>query len=75
MAGRLSAAYQTTRDKNTTRRRPPSTDDDFKTIMAPNIRAPSLAYAGGEGRGGRNNVDDVISRIYLIRHGDRFDYA
>jgi hypothetical protein len=41
--------------------------------MAPNIREPLAAYAAGSCSGGGGI--DVISRIYLIRHGDRFDYA
>ncbi len=42
--------------------------------MAPNIREP-LAYAAASGGGNGGTNHDVISRIYLIRHGDRFDYA
>ncbi|KAL9186407.1 hypothetical protein ACHAXT_005645 [Thalassiosira profunda] len=33
--------------------------------MAPNVSSPPDASSG----------NDVVSRIYLIRHGDRFDYA
>ena len=36
----------------------------LSSAMAPNIS--SAADGGGS---------DVVSRIYLIRHGDRFDYA
>lgn len=50
---------------------PPSSTP--RPTMAPNIREP-LAYAGGGG-GNEGPTHDVVSRIYLIRHGDRFDYA